>query len=95
MRNCKQCNKDITHRPPHAIYCVDPLCARIHRRNYQPTLQCLNCNKDYKPLPYRWETKFCTVSCSTKYAGKMRTNGQRENNSKIKRIGIFVETKDQ
>ena len=78
MRNCKQCNKDINNRHKRTIFCSDS-CSKEWRRDNQPILKCLRCNKDFKPLPYQSDHKFCSNLCSTRHTAKMRTNGQSEN----------------
>ena len=75
MRNCKQCNKDITHRHKRTIFCSD-LCSKKWRRDNQPVLSCLRCNKNFKPLPYKTDHKFCSNLCSTRYTAKIRVHGQ-------------------
>lgn len=78
MRSCKKCGKTITSRYKQVRYCSPACWYSTNREHKQHTLkfrkrkatqrECLVCGKQFWKYPSAGSRKFCSASCSAKYA---------------------------
>lgn len=79
---CKNCGKDITHKPSNRrIFCNSNCCNDWQRKTHYDskfeTRQCLECKKDFICKPHETK-KFCCHSCSAKYTNRDRAANHSE-----------------